>query len=63
MLRTVCFDFGNSRQKAALFAGEQLQEVRVLDDTRTETVQALLQDWKPQRSIFSSVIDHDPSLP
>ena len=63
MLRTVCFDFGNSRQKAALFAGEQLQEVRVLDDTRTETVQALLQDWKPQRSILSSVIDHDPSLP
>jgi type III pantothenate kinase len=62
MLRTLCFDFGNSRQKAALFEGDHLLEVRVLEDTRVETVDRLLQDWKPNRSILSSVIDHDPAL-
>lgn len=62
MLRTLCFDFGNSRQKAALFEGDHLLEVRVLEDTRVETVDRLLHDWKPNRSILSSVIDHDPAL-
>lgn len=62
MLRTLCFDFGNSRQKVALFEGEQLLEARMLEDTRVETVDRLLQDWKPNRSILSSVIDHDPAL-
>jgi len=63
MQRTLCFDFGNSRQKAALFEGEELLEVRVLEDVRIETIEALLSDWKPQRSILSSVIDHEAALP
>ena len=62
MQRTLCLDFGNSRQKAALFEGEQLKEVRVMNDAKAESVEGLLNDWNPDRSILSSVIDHDASL-
>ncbi|MEY5034436.1 MAG: hypothetical protein RL447_814 [Bacteroidota bacterium] len=62
MLRTLCLDFGNSRQKAALFEGEDLKEIRVLEDARTDSVDSLLNQWKPDRSILSSVIDHEIAL-
>ncbi|MFN4894014.1 MAG: type III pantothenate kinase [Bacteroidota bacterium] len=62
MLRTLCLDFGNSRQKAALFEGEDLKEIRVLEDARTDSVDLLLTQWKPDRSILSSVIDHEVAL-
>jgi len=62
MQRTLCLDFGNSRQKAALFEGEDLKEIRVLEDARTDSVDSLLTQWKPDRSILSSVIDHEVAL-
>jgi type III pantothenate kinase len=62
MQRTLCLDFGNSRQKAALFEGEDLKEIRVLEDARTDSVDLLLTQWKPDRSILSSVIDHEVAL-
>lgn len=62
MNRTLCLDFGNSRQKAGLFEGEVLKEVRVLRDARADTLEILLNDWKPDRSILSSVIDHESGL-
>ena len=62
MVRTLCLDFGNSRQKAALFEGDELKEVKILRDTRTDSIAALLSEWKPDRSILSSVIDHEASL-
>jgi type III pantothenate kinase len=62
MLRTLCLDFGNSRQKAALFEGEDLKEIRVLEDARTDSVDSLLNQWKPDRSILSSVIEHEIAL-
>jgi len=63
MERTLCLDFGNSRQKAALFEAAELKEVRILADTRTDTVENVLRDWKPDRCILSSVIDHEAALP
>lgn len=62
MIRTLCLDFGNSRQKAALFEGDEMKEARVLSSARTEDVISLLQDWKPDRAILSSVIDHEPGI-
>ncbi len=62
MIRTLCLDFGNSRQKVALFEGNVLKEARILSDARTETVGSLLREWKPDRSILSSVIDHEPAV-
>lgn len=62
MLRTLCLDFGNSRQKAALFEGDLIRETIVLKDARAESVESLLAQWNPDRSILSSVIDHEPAL-
>jgi len=59
---TICFDFGNTRKKAAVFHGNEIKEVIVLPDDSTETLQALLKSVKPDKSILSSVIDHNPAI-
>jgi type III pantothenate kinase len=62
LTRTVCFDFGNTRLKAAIFEDKILTEEFVLDDDKPETLLVQLEKYKPERSILSSVIDHNPSL-
>jgi len=59
---TLCFDFGNTRLKAALFVDSALQELTVLKDGSAETVKALLDQFQPQKTILSSVVDHDPQI-
>lgn len=59
---TVCLDFGNTRLKAALFEGDQLKEIKTLSDDELSTINALLDLWKPQRCILSSVIRPYPEL-
>jgi type III pantothenate kinase len=59
---TLCFDFGNTRLKCAVFSDQQLQEVIVLTDDLSSSVTQLLDRYHPQKSILSSVIDHNPEL-
>lgn len=59
---TLCLDFGNTRKKAALFQNEELKEVAVLTNDIIGDVQILIKKHQPQKSILSSVIDHDPAL-
>jgi type III pantothenate kinase len=59
---TLCFDFGNTRKKAAIFKKSILEEAIVLNDDSTETIQSLIDTYKPQKSILSSVIDHNPAM-
>ena len=61
-MNTLCFDFGNTRLKAAIFAGKILQEERFLANDHDATIQALLNEYHPERSILSSVIDHQPGV-
>lgn len=62
MAITLCFDFGNTRKKVAVFHGADMREAVVLADDTTETVQSLLSRYKPAKSILSSVIDHNPAI-
>jgi len=62
MQRTCCFDFGNTRLKCALFNGEDLQEVVVLENDQTETIEKLIEDFKPTKSILASVINHNAEI-
>lgn len=62
MLTTICFDFGNTRLKYAVFADGDLQAVHVLKDDRQETIRTLLEKYRPDKSILSSVIDHNPGM-
>lgn len=62
---TLCFDFGNTRLKCAVFVRHQLQHIAVLPTDATNAVAAivdLLQQYRPQYSIVSSVIHHPPEI-
>ena len=62
MAITLCFDFGNTRRKVAVFDGEDLVETVVLDPDSIANVTELLDRWKPAKTILSSVVEHDPAL-
>jgi len=59
---TLCFDFGNTRLKVAVFKNSEFVEEIYLPDDSNETIQSLLNDTKPERSILSSVIDHNTGI-
>jgi len=54
---TLCFDFGNTRLKYALFDGAQIRSVEVLTDDAAATLQAVLDRHRPDYIMLSSVID------
>lgn len=60
MAITICFDFGNTRLKAAVFEQDQLKEIIILKDDSRESMEEIVQQFKPSFSILSSVINHQP---
>jgi type III pantothenate kinase len=62
MIRTICFDFGNTRLKAAVFENEFFLEELVLPNDETATIEKLLTDYCPQKTILSSVIEHNTEI-
>lgn len=62
MIKTVCLDFGNTRLKAAVFTNEVFTEEIVLPNDEISTIEKLLADHTPQKTILSSVIDHNSSI-
>ena len=61
-MTTLCFDFGNTRLKAAVFVNELLTEELFLEDDNEKTIQGLLDQFKPERTILSSVVNHNESI-
>lgn len=59
---SLCFDFGNTRRKLAIFNGAELERVQVLRDDSSETIKALIEQYKPAKSILSSVVEHNPEM-
>ncbi len=59
---TLCFDFGNTRLKCAVFSGNKIEEVFALENEKDETIHTLINKYHPQKTILSSVIDHNPNL-
>jgi type III pantothenate kinase len=59
---SLCFDFGNTRRKLAIFNGAELERVQVLRDDSSETIKALIDQYKPAKSILSSVVEHNPEM-
>lgn len=55
---TLCLDFGNTRLKCGVFSKEQLSEIITLPDDSLETIIRLLNKYKPENTILSSVINH-----
>ena len=59
MPTTLCFDFGNTRKKVAVFNEAEIVKAIVLPDDSVETIQSLINEFQPTKSILSSVIDHN----
>ena len=62
MIKTLCLDFGNSKLKAAIFTGNQLTDTFNVVDDSISTIQAIIQLHQPQKSILSSVINHNIAI-
>lgn len=62
METTLCFDFGNTRKKVAVFRGKELKEAIVLPDDPMAETAALIREFKPVKSILSSVVNHNPEI-
>jgi type III pantothenate kinase len=62
MSTTICFDFGNTRLKAAVFKHEQIAKIIRLADDSEQTIKSLIEEYMPDKSILSSVIDHNPAI-
>ena len=59
---TLCFDFGNTRLKYAVFSNREMLYEKVLSDASPESIQEVLQSVRPDKSILSSVIEHDKKI-
>lgn len=62
MQTTLCFDFGNTRFKCAVFNKDTLQDVLVLDNDDSATMEKLIEQYKPYKSLLSSVVNHNPAI-
>ena len=62
MNKTLCLDFGNTRLKAALFTDGVITDLSILKDHSVETVKTIVEQFKPQKTILSSVINHDAAI-
>ncbi|MEX6688910.1 type III pantothenate kinase [Danxiaibacter flavus] len=62
MQTTLCFDFGNTRLKCAVFTNGELTDVLVLKDDSNDTILELIGEYKPIRTLLSSVINHNQAL-
>ena len=61
-MNTICFDFGNTRLKAALFQHSKLIEVVILENDSIVTIESILKKADAQKAILSSVINHNPEI-
>lgn len=55
---SLCFDFGNTKQKCAIFKEDSLVEVIVLQNIDEANIAAIVEKYKPANTILSSVIHH-----
>src|SRR5258705_5407132 len=61
-MNTLCLDFGNTRLKLAFFQNAKLIEVIVLENDGVEIIDSFLKRFEPQKTILSSVINHNPEI-
>jgi len=58
-LKTLCLDFGNTRQKCAVFNNNELIDVIVLNTSSNDDLLNVIDAHNPTHSILSSVINHN----
>ena len=61
-MTTLCLDFGNTRLKAGIFENDIFEAELVLPDDDNSTIERLIAKYQPQKTILSSVINHNPGI-
>ena len=61
-MTTLCFDFGNTRLKAAFFREDIMAEEIYLPDDQASTIESTIQQFRPDKTILSSVINHSAAV-
>lgn len=61
-MTTICLDFGNTRQKCAVFINNDLAEIIVLKEDIISHLKNIISQYNPSTSILSSVIIHNESI-
>ena len=59
---TLCLDFGNTRLKAAIFTQDNFTTDMVIEGDPLAFIESLIAQYKPGKSILSSVINHDVAI-
>ena len=62
MASTICFDFGNTRLKYALFNESSLVDEAVLENDSLPVITSVLDKYKPGKAILSSVVYHNTAI-
>ena len=62
MSTTICLDFGNTRLKWAVFSEGEVRQTGILQEDGTADLLECLDEFRPDRSILSSVVDHVPCI-
>ena len=62
MQTTLTFDFGNTRKKVGVFQSNEIKEAVILNDDSNETIHTLIEKYQPQKTILSSVINHNTEI-
>jgi type III pantothenate kinase len=62
MQTTICFDFGNTRLKFAVFKNADLADVVIMDSADAAAIKLILEKYQPTKTILSSVIKHSTSI-
>jgi type III pantothenate kinase len=61
-MTTICFDFGNTRLKAAIFDNDSMGETIYLENDSVQTIEKIIEQYHPQKTILSSVINHNEAI-
>lgn len=59
---TLCLDFGNTRLKCAVFEDDVLRHTDTMPNDGLSMTESLIAQFKPDKAILSSVIEHDPGI-
>ncbi|HEY2348139.1 MAG TPA: type III pantothenate kinase [Puia sp.] len=59
---TLCLDFGNTRLKWAIFSDGEMRDSGALQEDGVDDLRKCIRNYKPDKSILSSVVDHSSSL-
>jgi type III pantothenate kinase len=59
---TLCFDFGNTRKKCAVFNEDIFLKDIFLENDHIETIESILKEYQPTKTILSSVVHHNVAI-